>query len=210
MQRSQLYIASRAPCTVQVFYQQKGVMNISTVNRWVFSNALSYLPLHNHLVRAYREAGIPSPSQFKWRIPARLVPTKVHEHIKPEWVIPGIKQQIKDARIALDGMQPSLDREEIITVHFTPDRSRPDRDLHPSIKVIRQDVPTGYSAGWVYTYNPYALGRALLAEYEAFIDQTMSHPRWTPFIKLARIIQKAKKLSKSGDLVASNLSHAGR
>lgn len=172
----------------------------------MFSNALSYLPLHNHLNRAYHEAGayasIP-PAILQWRVPSRLVPKAIHKHIKPAWVVPDILRQIKDARKVVEELRSSLDREQTTCIHHLPDR--PHRKLHRSIEVARQEVPAGFTPGWAYTFNPYELGLALLDEYEAFIVRTMEHPGWTPFTKLARINQEAKRIQASGDLVSSKL-----
>lgn len=175
----------------------------STGEHWlaVFQNALSHVPIHNYLVRAYHDAGMSHlvpPDKLWWHIPASAVPAKVRKLVRADLVISDAKQRIDRARQAIEKLRPHLDRERTITISHSPDR--PYARLHASI-VVAHRVQPGYAPIWSYRFNPYILAVALLDEYERFIDKEAGSRR-APFTKLSRICQKAKELKNNADLIS--------
>lgn len=166
-----------------------------------FRDALSYIPVHNHLIRAYHSADMYTytpPYDLMWRVSGVCVPESVHNAIDAQSVAADIRQCVALARAAIESVHSELDQEVEHCVYHSPDY--PYLNLHASVSVTRHTAP-GYASGWSYTYNPYLLAVATLDEYEQFIDTIMDH-RMRPFRQLSRICQKAKILESNTALVA--------
>ena len=176
-----------------------------TLKRQVeFREALSYIPLHNHLNNAYHAAdmyGYAPPTHMMWKIPATLVPAKVRQHIDADRVVANLRKDLARARQLLEQDRRRLDAQANRLIHHSPDH--PYANLHRSIVLVR-NTPKGYAPGWCYLFNPYRLGIALLDEYEQLIDKVVRSRR-APFTQVSQLCEHAKKIEQSAKFVADSL-----
>ncbi|MFZ1301457.1 MAG: hypothetical protein WAQ27_02670 [Candidatus Microsaccharimonas sp.] len=169
-----------------------------------FGDALSYIPIHNHLNGAYHRADIywmAPPHDLMWRIPSLVVPAKVRDLIDADTISSEALHRIARTQQIIADERSALDRDIARLIHHTPDR--PNR-VHDSV-VLTHQVREGYAPAWRYEFNPYQLAMTLLDGFEQFINTTMQR-RIAPFTQLSRICMEAKRIRDSAELVRSELS----
>jgi len=169
-----------------------------------FSDAMSYAPIHNHIVQAYHQAGklseLPA-RRYMWHLHPMFVPDEVRDTIDAQPVLADVKAKLTLARTAIESIRKGLDREIVTTVANSPDY--PYRNLHPSVKVIRF-VPENAAPAWSYTFNPYQLAMIILDDYEFFIDR-IARPRPLQFSKLSYTHEEARRQKNNTHLVENEL-----
>lgn len=170
----------------------------------VFSDALSYIPTHNHLVQAYHQAGMydsAPPSNLRWKIHPIFVPKEVRSGVDSDTVIAKVKSEIAKARVAIETARPTIDQEVERLIYHSPDR--PLENLLEEVTVVHHIKP-GYAPAWKYTFNPYLLAKSTLDKYEFVVDR-VARRRPIPFSRVTYTCEEAKWLADNTRLVEREL-----
>jgi len=167
----------------------------------VLRGAFSYLPFYNLLNNAYHDADMywcAPPYGLRWQIPAILAPNRVLLLVDADSLVDDIREKLRAARVLVEQMKPTLDREIERPVYHSPDR--PYDNLPANLVVVDQSAVEGYGSARIYTFNAYRLAIATLDEYEHFIEEVMKSHK-VPFTQVSLICQKAKLLDNRVGLV---------
>jgi hypothetical protein len=170
----------------------------------IFSDALSYIPTHNHLVQAYHQVDmydLAPHHDLRWKVHPIFVPEEVRNAVDSDTVISKVKAEIVKARAAIEAARPSIDHEVERLISHSPDR--PYENLLEQVTVVHHVKP-GYASAWRYTFNPYLLAKSTLDKYEFVIDR-VARRRPLPFSRVAYTCEEAKWLANNTRLVEREL-----